>query len=114
MAITPTVPENLLDPPADAPPGHLPALRAFIEACRFTYAKSVPDAPHEYCLRAWVPDEHQAGYSLLRDLIAEYGYRGRFRRITYRYLNVDGYRYWESKTIDRTGDIINRALNAVF
>jgi hypothetical protein len=98
-----------LQPQTDCPPEHLAFARSFIDSCRFTFAKSVPANPHEYCLKAWVPDP--AAYDRFVELIGYYGYNGRFLRVTYRYLNVDGWRYWESPTLDRTGMIINRTRN---
>ena len=40
----------------------LDAARALIAVCRWTYAKTVPEAPHEYCLRAWLSPDHQADF----------------------------------------------------
>jgi hypothetical protein len=100
---------QLLQPQTVVPDEHLAFARAFIAICPFTYAKTVPANPHEYCLREWVPQEHQDDYDHFLDLIAYHGYNGRFLRQRYRYINVDGRRYWESPKIDRTGMILNRA-----
>ena len=85
------------------------AARALIAVCRWTYAKTVPEAPHEYCLRAWLSPEHQADFDWFVALVAEHGYRGRFWRQQWVYLDVDDRRYWESRTLDGSGAIINRA-----
>src|SRR4051794_695670 len=54
----------------------LHAARAFIATCRWTFAKTVPQHPHEYCLRDWVPDN--AEFDRFTALIAGHGYSGRF------------------------------------
>ena len=73
------------------PTGGRPRLRhrALIAVCRWTYAKTVPEAPHEYCLRAWLSPDQQADFDWFVALIAEHGYRGRFWRQEWVYLDVD-------------------------
>ena len=85
----------------------LDAARALIAVCRWTYAKTVPEAPHECCLRAWLSPDHQADFDWFVAVIAEHGYRGQFWGREWVYLDVDDRRYWESRTLDGTG--INRA-----
>ncbi len=109
---TPGAKVELLQRPTECPDDQLPFARAFIAVCRFTVAKTVPLYPHQYCLREWVPDARQDDYARFIELITYYGYNGRFLRTTYRYLNIDGWRYWESPTIDRSGMIVNRAQNS--
>ena len=77
--------------------------------CRWTYAKTVPEAPHEYCLRAWLSPDHQADFDWFAHLIEQHGYPGRFWRQDWTYLDVDDRKYWQSRTIDGSGAIINRA-----
>jgi hypothetical protein len=95
----------------NAPAAELDRARAFIATCRWTFAKSVPQWPHEYCLRAWVRPEPRADFDQFIALIARHGYRAWFLGQEWLYLNVDDWRYRESKTLDRTGQIINRARN---
>jgi hypothetical protein len=97
--------------PSECPTDELEFARQFIAACRFTYAKSVPEAPHEYCLRKWLPPDAQADYDRFVALIASHGYHGRFLSTDYTYLNVDSWRYWESPGFYEPGVIINRANN---
>jgi hypothetical protein len=52
----------LLEQPTDIPADELPFARKLIAACRFTYAKSVPGSPHEYCLQSWLPPDAQADF----------------------------------------------------
>ena len=90
--------------------GELDRARAFIAICRWTYASSVPEAPHEYCLRAWLSREQQVEFDWFVAVIAQHGYAGRFWRQDWTYLDVDDRKYWESRTIDGSGGaIINRA-----
>jgi hypothetical protein len=103
---------RLLDPRSSCPPAQLPFARAFLAGCTFVFAKSVPKNPHSYLVRDRVKPELQADYRRFTGLIKKYGYKGRFLRVVYTYLDVDEYRYWESPTLDRTGMILNRALNA--
>lgn len=98
---------QILEPQRWCPENELPFARAFIASARFTYAKSVPEAPHEYCLRSWVDSNDFDRFMIL---IAEHGYAGRFWKQRWRYLNVDEWRYWRSRTIDGTEDIVNRSL----
>jgi hypothetical protein len=103
----------LIDDPTDIPTDELVFARRFIAACRFTYAQSVPNSPHEYCPRKTIPGDHQADYDRFVALIAQHGYRGRFLATTYTYLNCDGFRYWESPSYFPPGSvIINRADNS--
>jgi hypothetical protein len=69
----------------------------------------VPEHPHWYCLRDWVLEG--AEFDWFVDLIAKYGYEGRFWGQVWPYLDLrDGFKYWQSETIDRSGGlIINRA-----
>ena len=101
----------LLEQPTEIPTGELPFARRFIAACRFTYAKSVPHAPHEYCPIASLDDSSQEDSDRFFALINEHGYRGRFGATVYRYLDVDGWRYWRSPAYFSPGWMINRADN---
>lgn len=73
--------------------------RAFIEAGRWTFAKSMPEIPHEYTLRKREPAR---AFERFAALVKRYGYRARWGRATYTYLHVDGWKYWV------IGDVINR------
>jgi hypothetical protein len=102
----------LLDDPTEIPEHEAEFARRFIEVCQFTFAKSVPNSPHEYCPRARIPAGRQDDYDRFVGLIEQHGYRGRFLSTTYTYLNVDGWRYWQSPSYFPPGSvIINRANN---
>lgn len=108
----------LLEQPTEVPSEHLPFARRFIAVCRFTYAKSVPEAPHEYLVRRLLTPDLQADFDTFAALIGQHGYRGRFQGATFTYLNVvheDGssWRYWQSSSYfppDPDG-MLNRANN---
>src|SRR3954447_1711259 len=69
--------------------------RAFIGTCRWTFAKTVAEAPHEYCLRASLSAEDGATFDWFVVLIAAQGYRGQFAGQTWVYLDIDERKYWE-------------------
>ena len=58
---------------------------------------------------SWLSPDHQADFDRFVAVIAEHGYRGQFWRQEWVYLDVDDRRYWESRTLDGAGAIINRA-----
>jgi hypothetical protein len=110
---------TLLEPQTDCPTHELEFARSVIAACKFKGAtqgnlgdRPVTESPHEYCRRDRVPADRQADLDRLLDLIDVHGYRGRFLSTVYRYLNIDGWRYWASRTaFPPPGVIINRANN---
>ena len=83
--------------------------RAFVEKVPWTFARTVPEHPHWYALHAWLSPEQQSAFDWFAAMVARYGYRGRFWGQSWTYLELgDGFKYWESKTLDKTGRIINR------
>jgi len=83
--------------------------RTFISAVKWQVAKSVPANPHAYCVRSWLRDQEEQWFDQFRGLIKQKGYAGRFLHQNYTYINVDGYRYWESRSfIGDRGPILNR------
>jgi hypothetical protein len=86
--------------------------RALIAVCRWTFATTVPEHPHEYALRRWLPREHQATFDWLEALIEDHGWPGRFWNQRWVYLAVDDRKYWCSDELFGTGRILNRALIA--
>ena len=93
-----------------ASPAELERARAFITRCRWTFAASVPEWPHFYCLRRWLPADAQDDFDWFESLVAEHGYPGTFWRATWLYLELgDGWKYWFSNEAFREGRIVNRA-----
>ena len=56
--------------------GEIDRAGAFIAICRWTYAKTVPQHPHEYSLRSWLTSEQQEVFDWFVALIAQHGYPG--------------------------------------
>src|SRR5213083_1939342 len=69
----------------------LKRFRAFNEGARWTFAKSVPDVPHEYVIRDQMDE---ADFWWIVDLIARLGYVERFWNRDWHYIRVDGWRFW--------------------
>jgi hypothetical protein len=86
--------------------------RSFVENVPWRFARTVPEHPHWYALRDWLSSEQQTTFDWLADLITRHGYTGRFWGRDWTYLDLaDGFKYWESRTLDKTGRIINRTGN---
>ena len=82
-------------------------LQAFIESVTWTYAKTMPLWPHEYIVRDRVEEEL---FVRLARHIREYGYEGKFYKMSITYFDHDGMVYWTmGAPIDETV-IINRCL----
>ena len=90
-------------------PEELDRARGLIATCRWTHAKTVPEHPHEYALRAWLSPEGQAEFDWFAALIAQHGYSGRFWNQSWVYLDVDDRKYWVSSELFGDGLIVNRA-----
>ena len=73
----------------------------------WTFAKTMPQMPHEYSLRKKWKDEQDFIKAVL--FIREHGYEKRFGSKTYRYYDIEGMCYWTmGNPIDKT-ILINRA-----
>jgi hypothetical protein len=72
--------------------------RAFITRCRWTFAASLPEHPHEYVARRWLSTEDQGTFDWLVGLIARHGYAGTFWGARWSYLDLDGRAYWSSQS----------------
>jgi len=80
--------------------------RAFIAAAPWRFAASMPHQRHWYTVRGQTPERD---FEWFVDYIREQGYDGCFQGSLYRYLNVDGWRYWTMGAPVRETTIINRA-----
>ena len=82
-----------------------PALRQFVDSETWTYAKTMPEWPHEYLVR------HRVDPKLFETLarhIREHGSDGRFYDRVLTYFHEEGLQYWTmGAPIDETV-IINR------
>jgi hypothetical protein len=84
----------------------LPAdLRDFIAACKWTFAKTMPEWPHEYIVRGRV--DTNLFESLVLHIRAK-GFEGKFYQKNLTYFETDGMLYWTmGEPIEET-TIINR------
>ena len=86
--------------------GQLPAdLREFIAASKWTFAKTMPDWPHEYIVRGRV--DTNSFEALIRYIRAR-GFEGRFYERNITYLEHDGMLYWTMGEPVEETTIINR------
>ena len=84
-------------------------MRIFIKARRWQFAKTYARvAPHWYTVREWEPDGQEA-FERFVMAIRNFGHDERFGGRVYRYLRVNGFKYWTmGAPVGRT-IIINRA-----
>jgi len=80
----------------------------FIQTSQWRFAKTMPQWPHEYVVREWRPDKDSVFERLVMK-IRERGYNEKFGKTTYRYLAVDGWKYWTMGESVNETIIINRA-----
>lgn len=82
-----------------------PELRAFVDGERWTFAKTMPEWPHEYLVRERVDE---ALFVRLVTHIRANGYDDSFYARTIRYYDEDGLVYWTmGAPVDET-TIVNR------
>jgi hypothetical protein len=84
----------------------LPAdLWRFVDSERWTYARTMPQWPHEYLVRDRVD---QALFERLVKHIRSHGFQGRFYRRAITYFGQDGLLYWTMGAPVNETTIINR------
>ena len=93
--------------PIEQPTAGGEAGRAFVAHAPWRFAKTMSHIPHEYTVRGQTPDDEFNEFALL---IRQVGYKRRFGKATYTYLNIDGHRYWTMGAPLEATTIINRAL----
>ena len=80
--------------------------RLFIDSAAWRFASSMPEIPHEYAVRgkatAGAEPPPIESHDWFAGQIHEHGYQARFERRSYRYLELDGWKYWV------VGNVINR------
>ena len=82
-----------------------PELRDFVNREEWTYAKTMPQWPHEYLVRDRVDEE--LFVQLVQHIRAE-GYEGHFYRRKITYYDEDGRTYWTMGAPVEETTIINR------
>lgn len=87
-------------------PGLLPEyLREFVDSLQWTFAKTMPEWPHEYIVRDRVD---RVRFEALVHHIRQHGFDGRFYEQVFTYFAEDGFLYWTmGEPIEET-IIINR------
>ena len=75
----------------------------FIAQQTWTFAKTMPEIPHEYVVRDRLSAEDKKVFDAFDDHVESAGYTAVFYEREYTYLDVSGYKYWVM------GNILNRA-----
>jgi len=79
---------------------------AFIASQKWTFAKTMPECPHWYIVRA--PDNEKRFSSFVK-FIREHGVKEKFGKTNYTYFYRCGYKYWTMGIPIEKTIIINRA-----
>jgi hypothetical protein len=85
-----------------------PEILDFIKTSQWCFAKTMPQCPHEYVIRKWRPDKEPV-FERFVMIICKRGYDARFMDATYRYLEIDGWKYWTMGAVLNETIVINRA-----
>jgi len=80
-------------------------LREFVNSIRWTFAKTMPDWPHEYIVRDRVNSEL---FEALVRHIRQHGFEGHFYQRVLTYFAEDGLLYWTMGAPIEETTIINR------
>ena len=87
-------------------------IREMISRCRWTFAKTMPWATHEYIVRGECPlTEEEFIYFI--DMQRRYGTNGSWDSYNFPYLYIDNYKYWTMGASYDETKIINRARTDV-
>ena len=83
-------------------------LRSMIARCKWTFAKTMPFAPHEYIVRGKCPlSEEEFLYFI--NMQRNYGKVERWGKYITPYLYIDSYKYWTMGAPVEETTVINRA-----
>lgn len=82
-------------------------IKLFIATSSWVFAKSMAETPHEYTARRKAKDVAMFERFVLH--IRKHGYRRKFGKYKYTYLDVDGWQYWTMGWPVQQTVIINRA-----
>ena len=83
-------------------------IREMIARCQWTYAKTMPWAPHEYIVRGKCPlTEEEFLYFI--DMQRRFGIHKQWHSYNLPYLYIDGYKYWTMGAPYNETTVINRA-----
>jgi hypothetical protein len=90
---------------ADTPVPYPAELRAFVQREQWTYAKTMPEWPHDYLVRDRVD---KALFLSMVKHIRTHGFEGRFYEMPITYFAEDGMIYWTMGAPIEATTIINR------
>lgn len=82
-----------------------PPLKVFVDSEKWTFARTMPDWPHEYLVREKVDPRL---FEAMVQHIREHGYEGRFYTKAITYFAEDGMLYWTMGAPLEDTIIINR------
>ena len=88
--------------------------RVYIASVRWQFAKTMPQWPHEYTVRAWLPDLEHSFFAFV-ELIRQEGEikpwprEAASPRYQHAYFEVDGWEYWTMGAPVEETTVINRA-----
>ena len=83
-------------------------LREMIARCQWTFAKTMPWAPHEYIVRGKCPlTEEEFVYFI--NMQRSYGKVERWGKYNFPYLYIDDYKYWTMGAPVEETIVMNRA-----
>ena len=85
------------------------AVRNFVESTKWTFAKTMPEWPHEYLVRDRVDQER---FEELVRHIRAHGFEGRFYQKAITYFAEGGFLYWTMGNPIENTKIINRCKEA--
>lgn len=87
-------------------------LREMIARCKWTFAKTMPFAPHEYIVRDKCPLTDKE-FVYFVDMQREYGVKERWGKYNNPYLYIDDYKYWTMDASMEDTKVMNRAKACV-
>jgi len=83
-------------------------LREMIARCKWTFAKTMPFAPHEYIVRGKCPlSDDEFVYFI--DMQRKFGVKERWGKYNNSYLYIDNYKYWTMGESYDVTTVMNRA-----
>ena len=83
-------------------------LRSMIARCKWTFAKTMPQCPHEYIVRGKCPLSDE-DFVYFVNMQREHGVKEQWGKFNFPYLYIDDYKYWTMGAPIEETTIINRA-----
>lgn len=91
---------------------YIDKLRSMISLCRWTFAKTMPFAPHEYIVKDRCPLTTE-DFEYFINMQREHGVKERWGKYNNPYLYIDDYKYWTMGAPLEETTVINRAKASV-